>query len=159
MRSLHRHTVRQHADHRRPATCHRARVVYRHAPSHQERNGNRRRRGKAFGGYGIGELSRSLVMVNRKLQYAILISDLLWISAALLCTAFLCSGAGIFSAGSTTQPVPMPAIAVAILVWIPLYFSKRLEGFCRGWHLPSIIAQVTVGACCLLGALLVLAVC
>ena len=98
-------------------------------------------------------------MMNRKLQYAILISDLLWIASAFLLADFLCNGAGICSAVSATRPVHIPAVAVAFLVWTVLYFTKRLEGFCRGWHLPSIFAQVTVGACFLLGALMVLTVC
>src|SRR5215471_14302972 len=98
-------------------------------------------------------------MMNRTLQYTILIADLLWIASAFLLAEFACNGAGAFSPGSATRPVHIPAVAVAFLVWIVLYFTKRLEGFCRGWHLPSIFAQVTVGACFLLGAVMVLTAC
>jgi lipopolysaccharide/colanic/teichoic acid biosynthesis glycosyltransferase len=97
--------------------------------------------------------------MNRKLQYAILISDLLWIGSAFVFADFLCNEAGIVGAGSTARHVHFPAVAVAFLVWTGLYFSTRLEGFCRGWHLPSVFAQVIVGACFLLGALMLLAVC
>jgi lipopolysaccharide/colanic/teichoic acid biosynthesis glycosyltransferase len=95
--------------------------------------------------------------MNRKLQYAILGADLLWIGGAFVFADLLCSGPSSGRARFAAPFVDGPAVLTALLVWIVLYFSKKLEGFCRGWHLPSVFAQMTVGVCYLIGALLVLA--
>lgn len=97
--------------------------------------------------------------MNRKLQYAILTADLLWIGAAFVFAHLLCNETAIVRAGFSARLIHIPAVLAAFLIWIVLYFGKRLEGFCRGWHLPSVFAQVTVGVCCLMGALLLLALC
>jgi lipopolysaccharide/colanic/teichoic acid biosynthesis glycosyltransferase len=93
--------------------------------------------------------------MNRKLRYAILGADLLWIGGAFVFADLLCGRPSI----GTAPFVDGPAVLAALLVWVVLYFSKKLEGFCRGWHLPSVFAQVTVGVCYLMVALLVLALC
>ena len=98
-------------------------------------------------------------IMNRKLQYAILISDLFWIGGAFLFAHLLSDGPGSVRGGATTRPLYIPAVLAALLVWIVLYFSKKLEGFCRGWHLPTVFAQVIVAVCFLMGSLLALALC
>jgi lipopolysaccharide/colanic/teichoic acid biosynthesis glycosyltransferase len=95
--------------------------------------------------------------MNRKLRYAILGADLLWIGGAFVFADLLYSGASIGGARLAAQSVDSPAFLAALFVWIILYFSKKLEGFCRGWHLPSVFAQVTVGVCYLMGGLVLLA--
>jgi lipopolysaccharide/colanic/teichoic acid biosynthesis glycosyltransferase len=96
--------------------------------------------------------------MNRKLRYATLSADLLWMCGAFVFAHLLCHGTSIGRTGSVTWLVHMVAIVAAILVWSVLFFSKKLEGSSRGWHLPSIAAQVTVGVCYLMAALLATAV-
>lgn len=95
--------------------------------------------------------------MNRKLRYAILGADLLWICGAFLFADLLYRGLSVDGGRIVGASVDSPAVLAALLVWVVLYFSKKLEGFCRGWHLPSVFAQVTVGVGYLMGALLVLA--
>src|SRR5260370_19798336 len=97
--------------------------------------------------------------MNRKLQYAILGADLLWIGGTFTVADLLSNGSIIGRPGSAVTPFHFSAVLVALSVWIVLYFSKKLEGFCRGWHLPSVFAQVTVGVFYLMGAAFVLALC
>src|SRR5215467_11496918 len=95
--------------------------------------------------------------MNRKLRFAILSVDLLWICGAFVFAHLL--GHGISGrTGSTAWFVHMMAIVAALLIWSVLFFSKKLEGCSRGWHLPSIVAQVTVGVCYLMAVLLTVAV-
>src|SRR5260370_20963036 len=97
--------------------------------------------------------------MKRKLQYAILGADLLWIGGTFTVADLLSNRSIIGRPGSAVTPFHFSAVLVALSVWIVLYFSKKLEGFCRGWHLPSVFAQVTVGVCYLMGAVFVLALC
>lgn len=94
--------------------------------------------------------------MNRTLRYAILSADLFWIVGVFVISQILWNGLG--TAGISTL-VHLPPILAAISVWVVLYFSKKLDCFCRGWHLPSICAQVTVAVCYLMASLLVLALC
>jgi lipopolysaccharide/colanic/teichoic acid biosynthesis glycosyltransferase len=98
-------------------------------------------------------------MMNRKLQYAILTADLLWIAGAFVLAHLVCNGPSTGRAGLAQPSVRILAVLTALFVWIVLYFSKKLEGFCRGWHLPTVFAQVTVGVCYLMSALLALGLC
>jgi len=82
----------------------------------------------------------------------------LWIAGAFVLAQLLGNGANSDAAKVSTL-VHLPPIAAAISAWIFLYFSKKLDCFCRGWHLPSVCAQVTVAVGYLMGFLLVSAVC
>ena len=75
--------------------------------------------------------------MNRCLRYAILGADLLWIFGVFML-------AKKWSATTTSTLVDLPPILAAVSIWAVLYFTKRLDCFWRGWHLPSICAQVTV---------------
>jgi lipopolysaccharide/colanic/teichoic acid biosynthesis glycosyltransferase len=94
--------------------------------------------------------------MNRKLQYTILSADLLWMGAAFVLARVLGHGAGVGSEGSAARLVHIAAVVTAPLVWTALFFRKKLEGSSRGWHVPSIVAQVTVGVCYLMATLLAL---
>jgi len=96
--------------------------------------------------------------MNRRLRYAILSADLLWIAAVFMLAQRLWSvpAAG---AGSRSTLVHLPPILAAISIWVLLYFTKKLDCFSRGWHLPSVCAQVTVAVVYLTGSLLALALC
>ena len=95
--------------------------------------------------------------MNRRLRYAILSADLFWIAGVFVFAECLWSTPHADAAGASTL-VQRPIIA-AISIWVVLYFSKKLDCFCRGWHLPSVCAQVTVGVLYLMGSLLALALC
>lgn len=95
--------------------------------------------------------------MNRKLRYAILSVDLMWIGGVFVFAHVVGRGTSIGRAGSAAWFVHIGEPVAALLVWSVLYFSKKLEGSSRGWHGPSIVAQVTVGACYLMTALLALA--
>src|SRR5215831_12097731 len=93
-------------------------------------------------------------MMHRSLRYAILGADLFWIVGVFVFVQFLWCG---LLAGGMSTLVPLSPILAASSIWVVLYFSKRLDCFRRGWHLPSVCAQVTVAVCYLVVALLVLA--
>src|SRR5262245_23993159 len=99
---------------------------------------------------------RSATM-NRSLRYAILSADLFWIAGVFLLSQLLWSGPTAPTTLSTL--VHLPPILAAIAIWVVLYFSKKLDCFRRGWHLPSVCAQVTVAVCYLIGSLLAAALC
>jgi lipopolysaccharide/colanic/teichoic acid biosynthesis glycosyltransferase len=91
--------------------------------------------------------------MNQKLRQSILGADLLWIVMSVGIVQLLRNGL-------TPEPeavapsVYASAVLVAASIWTVLYFSKNLEGFCRGWYLPSVFAQVIVGVFYVMGSLL-----
>jgi lipopolysaccharide/colanic/teichoic acid biosynthesis glycosyltransferase len=95
--------------------------------------------------------------MNRSLRYAILSTDVFWIALVFVLAQFLWSGPS--PAAMMSTPVHLPPILAAIAIWVVLYFSKKLDCFCQGWHLPSVCAQITVAVCYLMGSLLVSALC
>ena len=94
--------------------------------------------------------------MSRRLRYAILSADLFWVAGVFVIAQILWLGP---CAGATgiAKLVRVQPILAAIAVWVVLYFSKRLDCFRRGWHLPSICAQVIVAVCYLMVSLLALA--
>lgn len=102
--------------------------------------------------------ARRLGGMKRGLRYAILSADLFWIAGVIVLAQFLWSGPDA-GAASTARLVPLPPILAATSIWVVLYFSKKLDCFGRGWHLPTVCAQVIVAVGCLMGSLLALALC
>ena len=96
--------------------------------------------------------------MSRRLRYAILSADLFWVAGVFVIAQILWHSPGTGGAG-ISKHVHLTPILAATSVWIVLYFSKKLDCFRRGWHLPSICAQVTVAVCYLMVSLLGLAVC
>lgn len=96
--------------------------------------------------------------MTSRLRYAILVADLFWITGVFMVAEYLWRGPSLDAAPAATV-IHLPPILAALVMWIPLYFSKRLDCFSRGWHLPSICAQVTVAVCYLTGLLVALALC
>jgi len=92
--------------------------------------------------------------MNQKLRYSILAADLLWIPVAFLFAELLRTGSQ-DKDPSVAQFHYFPLLAMVI--WVGLYFSKKLEGFCGGWHLPNVCAQVVVGVLYLMGSSLAVA--
>ena len=91
--------------------------------------------------------------MNLKLRQWILSADLLWIVMSVGLVQLLQNGL-------TPEPealapsVYASAVLVAASIWTVLYFSKNLEGFCLGWYLPRVFAQVIVGVFYVMGSLL-----
>jgi lipopolysaccharide/colanic/teichoic acid biosynthesis glycosyltransferase len=97
-------------------------------------------------------------MMSKRLRYAILSADLFWVAGVFVIAQILWRDPGA-SATGIPQLIRLPPILAAISVWVVLYFSKKLDCFRRGWHLPSICAQVIVAVCYLMVSLLALAFC
>ena len=91
--------------------------------------------------------------MNRMLRKLILGADLLWIVISFGLVHFLRSNPASSTAGLPPS-IPISTVLVAVSIWTALYFSKDLEGFCRGWYLPTVVAQVIVGVVYLLGSVL-----
>ncbi len=91
--------------------------------------------------------------MNRRLQYSILIADLLWIAAA--------CGFTYWTQDKPTGSLPgffqWVYVLAALSIWFVLSVSEKLEGFRGGWHFPRVCAQVMVAVFSLTGSLLLLA--
>jgi len=93
--------------------------------------------------------------MSDRLRYGILTADLLWITAASILAHLLRHALGGRGA-MFEQPLRfyVGSAGAALAVWTFLYFNKNLEGFSRGWHLPTIFSQVIVAVFFLMGSLL-----
>jgi lipopolysaccharide/colanic/teichoic acid biosynthesis glycosyltransferase len=93
-------------------------------------------------------------MTNR-LRYLIFSADLLWMTMACVLTQLMCDWLAA-TVSRMKQPASFYLLSVATIsiVWTILYFSKRLEGFSRGWYLPTIVSQSILGAFYLIVSLL-----
>ena len=87
--------------------------------------------------------------MNRTLRQLILSADLLWIvisfGLAQILRNHLLPNSDVLPRSTYAS-----AALIAASIWTLLYFSKNLEGFCRGWYLPSVFAQVIVGVFCMM---------
>ncbi|HWZ46040.1 MAG TPA: sugar transferase [Candidatus Saccharimonadales bacterium] len=90
--------------------------------------------------------------MSRKLRYSIIAADLLWMALAFILVHWLPVGPPMGGSG-----IAGLLYACAFPIWIGLYFTKKLEGFRGGWHLPNICAQVTVGVLYMVVALFAVA--
>jgi len=91
--------------------------------------------------------------MNRRLQYSILIADLLWIAAACGFIYWMQSK----PTGSLPGFFQWVYVLAALSIWSALSVSEKLEGFRGGWHFPRVCAQVMVAVFGLTGSLLILA--
>jgi lipopolysaccharide/colanic/teichoic acid biosynthesis glycosyltransferase len=96
--------------------------------------------------------------MNQTIRKSILALDLLWICAAFsFAYAFRYKNFGFGVESWVSFRDFLPALASALLIWMALYFSKNLEGFRGGWHLPTVFSQMLVGVFYLMVFLLALA--
>src|SRR2546425_9250453 len=93
--------------------------------------------------------------MSNSLHYGMLTADLLSITAPSILPHLL------RHALDTRRPMfeqPLhfyvASAGAALGVWTFLYFNKNLEGFSRGWHLPTIFSQVIVAVFFLMGSFL-----
>ncbi len=66
--------------------------------------------------------------MNNKLRYSILITDLLWVTAAFVLTQIFRSPL----LGAPENAVTVATIGVAIVSWTVVYATKSLDGFTQG---------------------------
>src|SRR5437899_7353779 len=91
--------------------------------------------------------------MNRRLQYSILIADLLWIAAACGFTYWTQNK----PTGNLPELFQWVYVLAALSIWSVLSVSEKLEGFRGGWHFPRVCAQVMVAVFGLTGSLILLA--
>src|SRR5882762_6030472 len=91
--------------------------------------------------------------MNRRLQYSILVADLLWIAAA----CDFVYGMQNELTGNLPGLFQWAYTLAAFSIWSALSVSKKLEGFHGGWYFPRVCAQVMVAVISLTGSLLILA--
>lgn len=95
--------------------------------------------------------------MTKRLRYAILAADLLWITLACIVAHWLRYDFGPHVPAAIEPPhFYVISVCIALAVWIFLYFNQNLEGFSRGWHLPTICSHVIVAAFYLIASLLAL---
>ena len=96
--------------------------------------------------------------MSRRLRYWVLLTDFVWISAAV----FLAHQLRFGSLWRELTPAEwlsdyLFAQVAALAIWAILYFGMKLDGFREGWHLPSVISKVAVGVLFLMTFLVTLA--
>lgn len=95
--------------------------------------------------------------MKKGMKYFICSADLVWITAAFMFVNLLRYGRDVFFENLLPSTITYaPLIAVTLILWLMLFFSKKLEGFTLGWHLPRMISQLIVASGYFLGALLAL---
>src|SRR3954471_11223516 len=96
--------------------------------------------------------------MNRRLHFAVLVADLVWILISAF-TAYILRY-GFVPPHAPGQPSPLEYLLVAALalgVWMMLYTVMRLDGFSGGWNLPSILSQVFIAVLLLMAIMLSIA--
>jgi len=91
--------------------------------------------------------------MKKGLQYLICLADLVWILSSFVLANVIRYNPGPAPAGLKTYA---PIVALTLLLWIIVFFSKKLEGFTLGWHLPTVASQLIVASAYLVGGLLAL---
>lgn len=91
--------------------------------------------------------------MKKSLQYLICLADLLWILSSFVLANLLRYTPEQWPAGLRAYA---PILALTLGFWVILFFSKKLEGFTLGWHLPTVASQLIVASAYLVGGLLAL---
>lgn len=92
--------------------------------------------------------------MKKGLQYLICLADLIWILSS-----FVLANVLRYSPGQSSPALLRayaPIVALTLSLWIILFFSKKLESFTLGWHLPTVASQLIVASAYLVGGLLAL---
>ncbi len=85
--------------------------------------------------------------MKSKLRYWILIADLVWITTVFVLAHWRRYGfIGLGAEPSQALLLYLSGVGASLSVWTLLYFSKNLDGFSGGWHLPTILSQAIVAA-------------
>jgi lipopolysaccharide/colanic/teichoic acid biosynthesis glycosyltransferase len=96
--------------------------------------------------------------MKEKIRQSILVFDLTWILAAFsLAYALRYRYLGFGAESWTSFQGFVPALCSALLIWVFLFLSKNLDGFTGGWHLPTVLSQITIAVLYLMAFLLALA--
>ena len=89
--------------------------------------------------------------MNRRLQFAVLLTDLLWILISATLAYLLRYGTG----PTLEHRLGYLLVAgVAMGIWAFLFVRMRLDGFSDGWEAPRVLSHVTIGALLLMSVML-----
>jgi lipopolysaccharide/colanic/teichoic acid biosynthesis glycosyltransferase len=94
-------------------------------------------------------------VMSRRLHYAVLLADLVWILLS-LATAYLVRE-GAKSPAIVGQPSYLEysiVVALALAVWAFLYGRMRLDGFSDGWDVPRVFSRVLISVLLLMSIML-----
>lgn len=81
-------------------------------------------------------------MKTQSLRYVILGADLIWAVVAITLACLLPAGTGERSAPPDSILVCVPALLLALFLWIVLSSWLRLDGFRGGWRGPAVLSQL-----------------
>jgi len=85
-------------------------------------------------------------VMSRRLQFAVLLTDLLWILISATAAYLLRYRINGLSATNHRSYIECVLVAgVAMVVWAFLFTRMRLDGFSDGWEAPRVLSQVTTG--------------
>jgi lipopolysaccharide/colanic/teichoic acid biosynthesis glycosyltransferase len=79
---------------------------------------------------------------TQSLRYVILAADLVWAAAAMGLACLLPGGSGARSASPDSILVCVPALLLALFLWIVLSSWLRLDGFRGGWRGPAVLSEL-----------------
>jgi lipopolysaccharide/colanic/teichoic acid biosynthesis glycosyltransferase len=89
---------------------------------------------------------------KQRFQIWILAADLLWVSVAMVLAYLLRYRAIWYPRGAFIGFLPL--LAASLVLWAGMFSWMKLDGFRLGWHMPTILSQLLVAACCLISVLL-----
>jgi len=93
--------------------------------------------------------------MNRRIHFAVLIEDIVWILISVLSAYALRYGPAEIASSSLPSQAQYLGVAIAaVVVWCLLYLRIKLDGFSGGWNLPSILSQVLIGVMLLMSILM-----
>ncbi|HXM22006.1 MAG TPA: sugar transferase [Terriglobales bacterium] len=93
-------------------------------------------------------------MKPRHLHRWILLADLCWASAALLCAEVLRYGITWNSTDRISAHRLLPFLAATWILWAVFSSWMKLDCFSGGWHFPAVISHLFLAVCGLMGLLL-----
>jgi lipopolysaccharide/colanic/teichoic acid biosynthesis glycosyltransferase len=95
-------------------------------------------------------------MNTRRLEFWILLADLVWIAGAFLISDLLRFGFTWNPDERVSIDALMPFAVVTAIIWIGLSLFMQMDGFRGGWKFSTVFSHVLFGTCCTTAVLLTL---
>lgn len=95
-------------------------------------------------------------MNTRRLEFWILLADLVWIGGAFLISDLLRFGFTWTPDERMSIDALMPFAVAAAVIWIALSLFMQMDGFRGGWKFSTVFSHVLFGTCCTMAVLLTL---
>jgi len=86
-------------------------------------------------------------MNTRKLEWWILLADLVWIAGALLISDLLRFGFTWTADERVSIHALFPFAVATIVIWTALSFFMQMDGFRGGWKLSTVFSHLLIGTC------------